>query len=227
MKTRNLLRAAAIGLAATFSVAAVQGWMVTFAETDGGHRMGDPDAAVQLIEFVSYTCPHCAHFERDSEGALKLGYVHEGKVAVEIKHLIRDKVDLTVAMVARCGAADKFFGNHTALMLSQDEWFAKGRALSPAQMARWNSGTPAQQLQAIAGDLGLYERMQTRGYEATELDACLADIGEAQAIVDRSVRDAQAYGIDGTPSFVVNGTKLEGVHSWQSLNLKLAEFTTK
>ena len=215
--------AAALALGAAVPGASVQGWINTVVETDGGHRMGDPDADVQLIEFVSYTCPHCASFEKASEGILKLGYIHEGRVGVEIKHLIRDKADLVAALTTRCGPPEKFFGNHTAMMIAQDQWFAKGRAASPAQRARWGSGTRAQQYQAMASDLGFYDLMATRGYDATELDACLADTAEADALRDRSARDADAHGITGTPSFVVNGTTLEGVHTWPSLNARLYE----
>lgn len=221
------IRAAALALGAVSLAAAGQGWMVTFAETDSGHRMGDPEAPVQLIEFVSYTCPHCATFERLSEGTLKLGYVHQGKAAVEIKHLIRDRVDLAVAMLARCGAANKFFGNHTALMLAQPDWFATGAGLSPAQTARWETGSVGQRQQAIARDLGLYDIMAMRGYEPIELDRCLADRDAADAVLARSMADADVYGVQGTPSFVINGELAEGVHSWPLLNDRLVELTAK
>lgn len=225
MKSGFLMRAAALAIGAIGLVAASQSWIVTYAATDSGHRMGDPEAPLQLIEFVSYTCPHCAIFERESEGALKLGYVHEGKVAVEVKHLIRDQVDLAVALVARCGPTDKFFGNHTALMLAQPEWFATGRALSQAQRNRWNSGSIAQRMQAIGRDLGLHDLMQSRGYEPSEIDRCLADSQEMEAVFQRSQADAERYGITGTPSFIVNGEQLEGVHSWTGLNKSLTEMT--
>jgi len=217
------VRAFALLAASAFAIAATPApnWNTTVAEADGAHRVGNPAADHSLIEFVSYTCPHCATFEQQSEGALKMMFVHPGTLSLEVRHTVRDVVDLTATMLTRCGPADKFFGNHTAMMLAQPDWFAKGRSLSDAQMTRWRSGDPASRRRAIAQDLGLVAVMESRGYQPAELNACLADDGAAQAILAQSQADSEKFGIRATPSFVLDGELLDGAHGWQQLSQTL------
>ena len=223
MRTKRL----AITLAA---LAGVAGIGVATAQTAGtgsvtqtaaGHRIGGDEAPVKLIEFVSYTCPHCADFEKDAEGALKLVFVRSGKVSVEVRHIVRDPVDLTAALLANCGPKEKFFQNHTALMLAHPQWMAKGRAASAAQKQRWASGDYASRRRAIASDLDFYKLMEQRGYKRTQVDACLNDDAAAQALVSQTYKNSQEFEVPGTPSFALNGAMLDQVHSWEALEPKL------
>lgn len=195
---------------------ATSNWGTLVTETDGGHLIGNPDAEARLVEYMSYTCSHCAEFARTGEGAIKLLYVPTGKVSYEIRHLIRDPVDLTAALAVRCGEPAKFFGNHEALILKHGEWMAVAGKATQAQQARWNFGTFPSRAQAIASDLGFYEIMERRGYSRTQLDACLTDYAEAKAIADRSTADAERLGIRSTPTFVMGDNKL-GAHNWFTL----------
>ncbi|MDE1467897.1 DsbA family protein [Aurantiacibacter sp. D1-12] len=198
--------------------AAAQHWNAEVEQTAQGHRVGNPDAPLQLIEFVSYTCPHCAHFERDSEAELRYFYVHEGYAAVEVRHLIRNIADVAAALVTECGPEENFFANHRVMLHEQPNWIARAQALTPGQQARWNSGRVSERMRAIASDLDFYEMMEPRGYSISELDRCLSDEARADALVAASAGNAAEFGVTGTPSFVLNGTLLEGVHSWPQLS---------
>ncbi|RJY08036.1 DsbA family protein [Aurantiacibacter aquimixticola] len=198
--------------------AAAQNWNATFSATDGGgHRVGNPDADTQLIVFSSYTCPHCATFERDSEAELRYFLVHEGRAALEMRHMIRNIVDVAAALATECGPEDKFFANHRTMLASQEDWLARGRDVSPQRQQRWNGGDFGQRMRAIAGDLGWYDIMERRGYLRSELDACLSDRAAADAIVAASQAGAAQYNVPGTPSFVLNGQLIDGVHNWLAL----------
>lgn len=190
------------------------GGMVT--ETKGGHLIGNPDAEGKLVEYMSYTCSHCAEFARTGEGAIKLLYVPTGKISYEIRHLIRDPIDLTAALAAQCGEPAKFPANHEALILKHPEWMAKARSMTQAQMARWKFGSFASRAQAIASDLDFYEIMEARGYSRTKLDQCLTDEAEARAIAEQSQADIETFALQGTPTFLMGGKKLQA-HDWQSL----------
>ena len=107
-------RIAALGAIAMLAIAAAPVASNPVVEIEGAHRLGNAEADTRLTEFVSYTCIHCANFEKEAEGALKLIFVRSGKVSVEVRHIVRDPVDLTATLLARCGPADKFFANHTA-----------------------------------------------------------------------------------------------------------------
>lgn len=202
--------------------AATTNWNNTVARVDGGHRIGNPDAPVKLTEYVSYTCSHCADFTREAQDALKAGYVMPGKMSLEIRHLIRDPVDLTAAVLANCGPAAKFPLNHSAFMLGQDKWMEAARNTTKAQQQRWYSGEQAARRRAIASDLGFYAIMERRGYSRADADRCLNDNATAEQIADVSARDWKKPGIGGTPSFAINDTVLAGTHSWSLLSPQLA-----
>jgi protein-disulfide isomerase len=212
---------AALLAAAPLTAALGQNWLATVAATDSGHRLGNPQADIQLIEFVSYTCPHCGAFFRQGDGAIKLALVQPGKGSVEVRHVIRDVVDLTATTLVNCGDRSKFLGNHDMFFARQDKWMNTWQLALPSQRQRWQSGPLAQRLQAVAGDLGFYEMMETRGYSRVQLDRCLSDEAAIRALIDRSEAGAEAYGVNGTPSFVLNGKLLEGVHTWAELQKAL------
>jgi protein-disulfide isomerase len=214
---KRFVRALAVTVFAVLAIAATGNWNATVAQTKGGHVLGNPAAKTKLIEFVSYTCPHCAHFEQEAGGAIKLGWVQSGKVSVEVRHVVRDPIDLTVAMLTNCGAKDKFFQNHAMFMLSQDKWIGKAQLALPSQRQRWASGSMASRWRAIASDLGFYEMMETRGYTRVQVDQCLADEAAAKRIAEQSQADGTTYGVNSTPSFALNGKLLGGVHTWEQL----------
>ncbi|MDE2412550.1 MAG: thioredoxin domain-containing protein [Sphingomonadales bacterium] len=213
-KILTLTVAAALSIAAGAPAA---NWNVTVAVTPAGsHVLGNPAAKLKLTEFVSYTCPHCSHFEREADGPLRLAYVRPGKVSIEVRHVLRDPIDLTVAMLTNCGSKDKFFLNHTVFMRSQDTWIKPLVSTTEAQRARWSTGDLGARNRAIASDFHFYEIMATRGYDRTTVDRCLADNGMA----DRLAKQAQAasdLGVTGTPSFAINGTLLSGTNEWSVL----------
>lgn len=215
---------AAVALAATMIMAAAQpAWNGYVTQTEGGgHRLGNPAAKVAVIEFVSYTCPHCAHFQQESDGPLRLAYVVPGTVSVEVRPVIRNPLDLAATLLAECGPKEKFFGNHSAILSSQATWLGKVSSASEATQVRWRSGPVAQRMRAIAADTGLYEIMAKRGYDRVAADRCLADEAEARRIVDQSNAGSDAFGVTGTPSFALDGALLEGTHTWDTLQPQIA-----
>ena len=204
-------------IAASGAIAASSSYINRVQVTDGGHKIGNPEAKVSVIEFVSYTCPACANYTRNHEGALEIGYVATGKVTMEIRHIIRDPIDLTAAMLTICGPASKFPQNHKAIMLGQDKWLPLAQSASSAQRARWVSGTGASRRRAIANDMGFYTIMERRGYRRTDLDRCLADEAKATSLAEASQANGEKYFVSSTPSFAINGVTLAGTHSWSLL----------
>ena len=201
-------------------------WNNTIVATQGGHRIGNPDAEAKLVEFMSYTCSHCAAFARTGDGAIKLLYVPTGKVSYEIRHLIRDPVDLTATLAAQCGDASNFMANHEALILRHDDWMATARKATQAQTARWRFGSFGSRAQAIASDLGFYEIMEGRGYSRSQLDRCITDEAKADQIARQSQADIEKFGLQGTPTFIMSGQKLEA-HDWKSLQPHLDKFFSR
>ena len=192
------------------------GWNNTVAQTAaGGHLIGNPDAAVKLVEYVSYTCPDCASFMIQSDAVLQIGYVSSGKLSIEVRHLVQGPVDLAAAMLANCGPPAKFALNHSALMRSQNRWRVNFERAGSAQKQRWTAGALLSRGRAIADDMGFYAVMASRGYDRSATDKCLADQGLANRIGADS-KAGYASGIKTPPSFTINGT-LEPAHTWAEL----------
>ncbi|MEO5598966.1 MAG: thioredoxin domain-containing protein [Novosphingobium sp.] len=229
MKLRNfsiLAVAALLSLAASPPKPAPQklargDWNATTVTTaEGTHIIGNPQATLKLTEYVSYTCPHCAHFDVEGEGAMRLAWVGPGKLRIEVRHIMRDPVDATVAQLTNCGPPAKFFMNHAAFMRSQTKWLSSMNTASDAQRARWVNGDLASRRRAIASDFHLYEVMEQRGYGRTTLDRCLADDGLARRLALQTA-DAEKMGINATPSFAINDVILAGTHDWRMLEPQL------
>lgn len=196
-------------------------WMATVAVSpSGSHLLGNPRATIKVVEYISYTCPHCAHFQREAETPMQLLFVQPGKVQVEIRHFIRDPIDMTAALLANCGAPARFYLNHSLLLRNQDAWLGRAGKASAAQQARWTSGSNAARFRAIASDLGLYALMAPRGYDRATLDRCLADEAMARRIAGQT-KAAQDLGLHGTPGFMLNGLLLAGTYDWPSLRSQI------
>lgn len=225
----RLIRFAILGVAAALSIGATKplapaprsNWLTTVSVSPAGsHLLGNPAAPVKLVEYVSYTCSHCADFQTEAEMPLQLAYIQPGKVQVEVRHLARDAIDMTVATLTNCGAPARFYLNHSLFLRRQSTWIARMDRLSEAQRARWSTGDNVARMRAIAGDLGFYAMMAQRGYDRQTLDRCLADTAMTKRLAAQSAQ-AQADGVQGTPSFMINGVLLAGTHDWQSLSTQL------
>ena len=227
---RTIIRTIGLGLAALGTAAlltaaskpapapAKANWNAVVARTAAdSYLLGNPNAPIKLVEYISYTCSHCAHFEAESDAQLRIGLVGPGKGSIEVRSFVRDPVDLTVALLAHCGPPSKFFGNHMTFLRHQSTWMEPIGRLSDAQKARWSNTDFAARMRAIASDLGLYSLMQARGYDRPTSDRCLADKALAERLAQHTKEATEKDFITGTPAFVLNGVPLSGTYTWATL----------
>lgn len=208
--------AALVALVAPASMAR-DSWGNAVTRSETSHLLGNPQAKVKVVTYISYTCPHCADFARIGDPAMQLAYLPGGKVSYEIRPLIRNQIDLAASLLVRCGPEDQFLGNHTAFFERQPRFLSLIRSASPTQGARWKPLPNYAHLKNIAYDLGLNEVLRDRGYRDSDINACLADARTAAALEKRSESDRLLYGIPGTPSFLI-GDRLDGeIYDWQTL----------
>lgn len=200
-------------------------WTQTVTKTaEGGFLMGNPDAPVKLVEFGSMTCPHCAEFDEAAMDAITNTYVKSGRVSFEFRNYVRDGLDLTAAVVARCGGPAGFFGLTGQLFDEQKEMFARVQSADQSQLAALEALPPAQKLPRFAELAGLKQWATLRGVPSTKLDQCLADQGEIDRLVAMQSDAASTHQISGTPSFLLNGevVQFEGSEPlWNQLEAKL------
>lgn len=158
---------------------------------------GDPDAPVEVIEYASYTCPHCANFSATTYPQIKADYVDTGKVRFIYREVYFDRFSLWASMVARCGGAERFFGISDLIFERQRDW---------------TQGDPA----TIAENLRRIGR--TAGLNDEQLDACLTDADQAQSLVAWYEQNAQEHDIQATPTFIINGESYRGNMSYQQMS---------
>lgn len=148
---------------------------------------GNPDAKVTVVEYASFTCPHCATFHTGPYKQLKADYIDTGKIKFVYREVYFDRPGLWASMVARCGGQERFFGIAELIYRGQSEW---ARAGEPA---------------AIVEALRKIGRLA--GLDNETLEACLQDAQMAQTLVAWYDENAKRDDISSTPSFIIDGTK--------------------
>lgn len=197
------------------AAAPAQDWRQSVTRTPTGtHLIGNPAARVKLVEYASYTCPHCAEFAEQSAPVLKDRMVRDGSVSLEYRHLIRDALDLAAAVLARCGGPRQFAATSDAIFAAQPQWLERGYEYQQANGRRIAMYPRLGQLRALADGAGLTALVQARGLTPAATDACFADAGEVDRIL--KITAATPPGVDSTPSFFVNGKLVPHV-DWAGL----------
>lgn len=198
-------------------------WLTRFHETTQGNViMGNPDAPVKLIEYASYTCGHCAAFETTEAPRLEQEDIAGGRVNFEMRSLVRDPVDLTLAMLARCGGKDLFFGTHRLFMTNQSAILQKTSAITPATAEKLKNRDLVGFMTGIYDEMKLGEWMQRRGIADDRAKQCLANEPALTNLLKISSEAGPAYNIQGTPSFIINEKLAAGAHDYNSLRPLLA-----
>jgi protein-disulfide isomerase len=199
--------------------AAQRDWASTVVVTpDGGYRMGNPNATVKVVEYGSLTCPHCAAFSNSSKAPLA-ARVRTGKVSFEFRNFVLNGVDASASLLARCAAPAGFFPLLERVYATQDQWMAKFSGLSQAEKQKISAMPEAQRLAGVADAAGLTQLASQNGIPAAKAKACLTDpAGFARLGTMREA--ANKLGVQGTPTFFVNGAKVHA-HDWPELETEI------
>lgn len=207
--------------AAPVAAPAGTSWSTTFAETpDGGVLMGNPNAAIKLIEYGALSCPHCAHFSKESRDGLR-AYVDRGIVSYELRTFLIHPQDLPASLLARCNGPQTFFAMAEQMFDTQDDWLAKSSTITAADQQAWQTFTPNQVAAAMADKLGLVEFVRQRGVSTERAKACLADKAGVDRL-DKLVKVAtDQFNIQSTPTFIINGQVVPDTSSWAQLEPRL------
>ena len=217
----GLVSALTFGAVIAYSAPAKPNWLMVFNVSDkGSHIIGNPAAPTKVVEYMSYTCGHCATFETNDAPVFKSQYVTTGKASFEIRNLILNPVDLTAAMLARCGGKARFFGNHKHLLATQKTWLGDADKISKATDAKLQAEDFEGYMIGVYTETSLSKIMEQRGITPAKGKACLADKAALKAVIKMS-DEGTTLGIHGTPTFMVDG-RLDGeLHNWQALKTKL------
>jgi protein-disulfide isomerase len=157
----------------------------------GDMAIGSADAPVTIIEYASMTCPHCAHFSETTFPELKKRYIDTGKVRFIFREFPLDKLAAAGFMLARCaskdGGGERYMAVVETLFAKQPEWVVPDNPVPP--------------LKNIAKQFGFTEE---------SFNACLTNQSIMNGIEATRDRAAAKLGVNSTPTFFVNGKKVSG-----------------
>ncbi|KCZ89647.1 thioredoxin domain-containing protein [Hyphomonas jannaschiana] len=156
--------------------------------TKGDHVKGSENAPVTIIEYASPTCPACRYFHDDILPELTEKYVNTGKVKFVFREYPIHEPDVPAYVLAMCAGEDKFFD-------VLDDLFANQVGVVTAAQ----NGTLKGALQTIG---------KRHGIETTaQFDACMENREYRTALADKYQVATEKWGVDSTPTFIVNGEK--------------------
>ncbi|MBF0561768.1 MAG: DsbA family protein [Alphaproteobacteria bacterium] len=164
--------------------------------------MGSPDAKLTIIEYASLTCPHCAHFHETMLPRMKAEWIDTGKARLIYRDFPTSPQALAVgaAMVDQCAGNDRYFGVLGLLFQTQEKWVT--------------APNPLAEIKRI---------VRVAGITAADVDACLERQDLAGAIQARAMEGNKKYGIDSTPSLVIDGKLYPAFESYEKLDYALQD----
>ncbi len=157
--------------------------------------LGDKNAPVKIVEYMSMTCPHCAHFHNTTFEEIKKKYIDTGKVYFVIREFPFDPRAAAAFMLARCAPEQQYFPFISMLFKQQQNWAA-------AQDARG----------------ALLQMSKMAGFSQESFEACLTNQQLLNDVNATMQRGATEFGVNSTPTFIINGKKYSGDMSVESMS---------
>jgi protein-disulfide isomerase len=162
------------------------------------HVVGNKDAKVTVIEYLSPTCPHCKTFHETVYPQLKTEYIDTDKIQFIPRPFVRNVLDAVVFMLAEAAGAEKYHEVVDTYFRTQNDWVT--------------SPTPADAMFAIAQQLGFTKET----YDAALTNQAL--FSGLETMRDQATREFQ---LQGTPTFYINGKMLTGEASLEALKAEI------
>ena len=158
------------------------------------HVLGDPKAAVTLIEYASFTCPHCAHFNTLVLPELKKKWIDTGKVRLIYRDFPLDQAATKAAQLAECAGNERYYAVVDMIFANQPVWAAAADPIAE-----------------------LSKSLRVAGMGEAEVKACLANDAIANAVI-ADYRGGETLGVNSTPTLFINGQLFKGARSVEELD---------
>jgi protein-disulfide isomerase len=149
--------------------------------------LGSPDAKVTVVEYASMTCGHCANFHNRVFPEIKKKYIDTGQVRFIMREFPLDNLAAAGSMLARCAGDEKTHLMIDVLFQKQDQWVVRTNPVPR-----------------------LFEIAKQAGFTQDSFDKCLTDDKLLAQIEAVRTRASEKFGVNSTPTFFINGKRLEG-----------------
>jgi len=165
-------------------------------------RKGSQDAPVKIVEFTEYQCPFCSKYYEEAYQQILSDYVDKGKVEYALRDLplpFHNNAQKT-SEAARCaGESGKYWEMHDKLFENQKEWSELAGAEAVSKFVEYGRS------------LGV------------EIGQCLESGQFEQAVKDDAALSS-SLGMNGTPSFLINGQRLVGAQPFESFKTAIENY---
>jgi len=153
----------------------------------GDMTLGNKNAPITIYEYASLTCSHCAEFSKDTFPLVKKNYIDTGKVYYVLRDFPFDPIATAAFMLSHCAGPERYFGFIEVLFASQPQWAFVD--------------TPMEALKNLA---------KQGGFSEEKFEACMKDQTVFNHVKTVAERGGQKFGVRSTPTFFINGEKIEG-----------------
>jgi protein-disulfide isomerase len=161
--------------------------------------MGKEDAPVTIVEYASMTCGHCANFHNTVFPKLKEKYVDTGKVRFIMREFPLDNLAAAASMLARCAGGDKTYPMIEVLFQKQEQWaFVRGNPVPE-----------------------LFKFAKQAGFTQESFDKCLTDQALLEQVTSIRTRANEKFGVNSTPTFFINGKRMQDAPTLESFDKAL------
>jgi protein-disulfide isomerase len=162
--------------------------------------LGKADAPVTIVEYASLTCGHCAAFHNTVFPKIKEKYVDSGQVRFIMREFPLDNLAAAAAMLTRCAGGEKTYPLVEVLFKQQEQW-------------AFVRGNPVPELFKVA---------KQAGFTQESFDKCLTDQKLLEQVTSIRSKASDKFGVNSTPTFFINGKRLQEAPTVESFEKALA-----
>jgi|FLOH01.1.fsa_nt_gi protein-disulfide isomerase len=169
--------------------------------------IGDKNAPVEIIEYASFTCSHCAVFHNQVLPRIKEKYIDTGKAKLVFRSFMLNRIDANISQLTRCVPEKRYFAFNDILFNRQDTWYNVTEYLSLSEIHGQEKASEMfttmimEEIDKISRQVGLNKK---------KTDACGTNVKIGKYLFDVQQDAVEKYKINATPTIIVNGKTVLG-----------------
>ena len=167
------------------------------------NQLGDNEAINTLIEYASMSCVHCANFHNNELPKIKANLIDNGKLKFIYKDFPLDRPAMFASMVAHCFSGAQYFEVLSSLYRNQKKWISVSDNTGNFYSA-------------------IHDILKIHGITLNKIIECVDDKSDINKktwdYILASRLEGQKMGVNSTPTFFLNGKKVEKPVNYELLN---------
>ena len=170
--------------------------------------LGDNNAINTLVEYASMSCVHCANFHNNDLPKIKSNLIDNGKLKFIYKDFPLDRPAMYASMIAHCFSGEQYFEVLSSLYRNQKKWVS----VADTSGKFYSS---------------LHNILKIHDITLDKIIECVDDKSEINKKkwnnILASRLEGQNMGVNSTPTFFLNGKKIEKPVNFEVLNEMISE----